>query len=306
VGQGEVFVSEVDESDGSIALYRPEVAVLLNVSLDHKSIEELRMLFGDFLAVSPRAAVNFDNEDARFLSEKARDVLSFAIDHPDATIGIEPGTIEETPTGIAALLVDRREDEAHALRINMPGRHNLANALAAVAGAAAAGVPVHEAVLALSTFAGLARRFDVLGTSPSGVTVIDDFGHNPEKCRATLRTLKAHPGRVIAFFQPHGYGPLRQMGYELAQTFAAELGPEDVTILCDPVYFGGTVDRSEGSERIVALIEQAGGRAEYIPTRKGCGERILEIARPGDRLVVMGARDDTLTEFACALLATLP
>lgn len=188
----------------------------------------------------------------------------------------------------------------------MPGRHNLANALAAVAGAAAAGVPVHEAVLALSTFAGLARRFDVLGTSPGGVTVIDDFGHNPEKCRATLRTLKTHPGRVIAFFQPHGYGPLRQMGHELAQTFAAELGPEDVTILCDPVYFGGTVDRSEGSERIVALIEQGGGRAEYIPTREGCGEQILELAQTGDRVVVMGARDDTLTEFAQSLLAKLP
>ena len=187
----------------------------------------------------------------------------------------------------------------------MPGRHNLSNALAAVAGAVAAGVPVHSACLALSTFAGLARRFDVIGNSPSGITVIDDFGHNPEKCRATLRTLKAQPGRVIAFFQPHGYGPLKQMGAELAETFAAELGPEDITILCDPVYFGGTVDRSEGSERIVRLIEQAGGSAEYVPTREGVADRIVEIARPGDRIAVMGARDDTLTLFAKDLLARL-
>ena len=191
------------------------------------------------------------------------------------------------------------------LRVRMPGRHNLANALAAVAGASAAGVPVEEAARALATFEGLARRFDLIGTSPTGVTVIDDFGHNPEKCRATLRTLKAHPGRVIAFFQPHGYGPLRQMGHELAQTFAEELGPEDVTILCDPVYFGGTVDRSEGSERIVRLIEAAGGRAQYLPTREDCGERIVAIARPGDRVAIMGARDDTLTEFARRVLAAL-
>jgi UDP-N-acetylmuramate--alanine ligase len=305
VGQGEVFVSEVDESDGSIALYRPDVAVLLNVSLDHKSIEELRVLFGNFVAGAPHAAVNFDNEEARFLAENAKDVFSFGIEHPQAMFGIEPGTIEDTPTGISAILVDRREDIAHALRLNMPGRHNLANALAAVAGAAAAGVPVREAVLALATFAGLARRFDVIGRSPSGIAVIDDFGHNPEKCRATLRTLKAHPGRVIAFFQPHGYGPLRQMGEELAQTFAEELGPEDVTILCDPVYFGGTVDRSEGSERIVRLIEQAGGRAEHIHSREACGDRIVALARPGDRVAVMGARDDTLTEFAKGLLARL-
>jgi len=306
VGDGPVFVSEVDESDGSIALYRPEVSVLLNVSLDHKSIEELRVLFRNFLAAAPRAAVNFDNEEARFLAEHANDVISFGIDHPEAMFGIEPGTIEDRPTNIAALLVDRREDVAHGLKINMPGRHNLANALAAVAGAVAAGVPVEEAVLALSTFKGLARRFDVIGTSPSSMTVIDDFGHNPEKCRATLRTLKAHPGRVIAFFQPHGYGPLRQMGHELAETFAEELGSEDVTLMCDPVYFGGTVDRSEGSERIVGLIEQDGGRAEYIPTREACGDRIVEIARPGDRVVVMGARDDTLTAFAKDVLARLP
>jgi UDP-N-acetylmuramate--alanine ligase len=110
---------------------------------------------------------------------------------------------------------------------------------------------------------------------------------------------------VIAFFQPHGYGPLRQMGHELAQTFARELGPDDLTILCDPVYFGGTVDRSEGSERIVGLIEAAGGNAEYIAAREDCGERIAAIARPGDRIVVMGARDDTLTEFARAILKRL-
>ena len=187
----------------------------------------------------------------------------------------------------------------------MPGRHNLSNALAAIAAANAAGVPVADAVAALGHFAGLARRFDIIGTSPAGVTVIDDFGHNPEKCRATLRTLKAHPGRVLAFFQPHGYGPLRQMGHELAETFAEELGPEDLTLLCDPVYFGGTVDRSEGSERIVDLIAAAGGKALHINTREGCGDFLVANARPGDRIVVMGARDDTLTDFAEGLLARL-
>jgi UDP-N-acetylmuramate--alanine ligase len=132
--------------------------------------------------------------------------------------------------------------------------------------------------------------------------VIDDFGHNPEKCAATLRTLKSSPGRVIAFFQPHGYGPLRQMGKELAETFARELDANDITIMCDPVYFGGTVDRSEGTERIIAMIEAAGGRAEYIASREDCGARIVKLAQPGDRIVVMGARDDTLTTFAKSIM----
>jgi UDP-N-acetylmuramate--alanine ligase len=305
VGNGSVFVSEVDESDGSIALYRPQVAVLLNVSLDHKSMEELRALFSGFVMTARHVAANADDEEARLIATHAGQVITFGVQAPDATLGVVEGTIDESGAGIGAVLLDRRDGSTHRLTLQMPGRHNLSNALAAIAGAAAAGVDIAEAVAALASFKGLARRFDVIGTSPSGVTVIDDFGHNPEKCRATLRTLKAHPGRVIAFFQPHGYGPLRQMGHELARTFAEELGPEDLTLMCDPVYFGGTVDRSEGSERIVVMIEEHGGRAEYIPTRDGCGERILAHARPGDRVVVMGARDDTLTTFAQELLARL-
>jgi UDP-N-acetylmuramate--alanine ligase len=214
--------------------------------------------------------------------------------------------VGQAATSLSARVADRASGAVCELRLGVPGRHNLSNALAAIAGAATAGIAVGDAVSALASFEGLARRFEVIGTSRSGVTVIDDFGHNPEKCRATLRTLKAHPGRVIAFFQPHGYGPLRQMGHELARTFADELGPDDITLMCDPVYFGGTVDRSEGSERIVALIEDHGGRAEYIATREGCGERIVALARPGDRIVVMGARDDTLSGFAKQLLTSLP
>ena len=302
VGSRSIYVSEVDESDGSIALYRPAVGVLLNVSLDHKGMDELRELFGAFLGRSRIAAINADDGEALALLPRANEVLTFGIDQEKAQIGIVPGSIADGPTRQAALVADRHDAAQYPLTLNMPGRHNLSNALAAIAGAACAGVPVKLAVEALANFAGLARRFDVIGTSASGITVIDDFGHNPEKCAATLRTLKASRGRVIAFFQPHGYGPLRQMGRELAQTFARELGPDDITIMCDPVYFGGTVDRSEGSERIVALINAAGGRAEHIAAREDCGRRITDLAQAGDRIVVMGARDDTLTEFARSLL----
>lgn len=305
VGEGRIFVSEVDESDGSIALYRPSVGVLLNVSLDHKSIEELRMLFRNFLRASGRTAVNFDNEEARFLADGIEHVLPFAIDNSEAIIKIERGSIVEQADSISAVVIDKRDKTAHPLHLHMPGRHNLSNALAAIAGANAAGLPVADAVQALRGFRGLARRFDIVGSTDSGITVIDDFGHNPEKCAATLRTLKSQPGRVIAFFQPHGYGPLRQMGHELAKTFAALLDSDDVTILCDPVYFGGTVDRSEGSERIIELIREAGCTAEHVPERSDVASRIFGIAQPGDRVVVMGARDDTLTLFAKDLLARL-
>ncbi len=306
IGQPGVFVSEVDESDGSIALYRPTVGVLLNVSLDHKSIEELRVLFGAYVAVAGTAVINCDSPEAGYLVPRAQNKVTFGIRSREADITVDPDSIDQGEHGIRALVIDNRRREVFQLDLPMPGLHNLSNALAALAAASAAGISIGHAAFALRSFAGLARRFDVIGTSPAGISVIDDFGHNPEKCAATLRTLKATPGRVIAFFQPHGYGPLRQMGEELAQTFARELGPEDVTILCDPVYFGGTVDRSVGSERIAALIKVSGGRAEHIPAREDCAERIVALARPGDRIAVMGARDDTLTEFARSILARLP
>ena len=298
VGGQSLYVSEVDESDGSIALYRPAVGVLLNVSLDHKSMEELRQLFADYLSRSRIAVINADDKEALALLPHAREVITFGIDQEKAQIGVAPGSIAEGPIRQAAMIVDRHDRSEHPLRLNMPGRHNLSNALAAIAAAAAAGVPVAAAVEALAGFDGLARRFDISGTNHAAITVIDDFGHNPEKCAATLRTLRAHQGRVIAFFQPHGYGPLRQMGDELAQTFANELEKDDRVLFSDPVYFGGTVDRSEGSARIVQLINEAGGNASHIPSRKNIEDRLVNMARPGDRIVVMGARDDTLSEFA--------
>lgn len=305
VGSPQIFVSEVDESDGSIALYRPTVGVLLNVSLDHKSMEELRVLFGNYLKVSGCAVVNADNLEAKSLGEKHPQVITFGTRTEDADISVAQDSIDSGPLSIRAAVMDTRDHSVWPLILPMPGMHNLSNALAAIAAASAAGIEVSRAVYALRTFEGLGRRFDVIGTTDSDITVIDDFGHNPEKCAATLRTLKSTPGRVIAFFQPHGYGPLRQMGNELAQTFARQLGDDDVTIMCDPVYFGGTVDRSEGTERIIAMIEAVGGKAEHIPSREDCGKRIAELAQPGDRIVVMGARDDTLTAFAKKVFAEL-
>ena len=305
VGAGGLFVSEVDESDGSIALYHPSVAVLNNVSLDHKSLEELRALFGAFLARAPIAAINLDDPETAALAPHAHSLITFGLTSPSADLTIQPGSITPSPTSITATLLDRRNGDTHPLALRIPGLHNLANALAALAASAATGLPLAEATAALASFTGLARRFDIVGTSPQGITVIDDFGHNPDKVAATLKTLKAHPGRIIALFQPHGYGPLRQMGAELAQTFAQILAPDDLTILTDPVYFGGTVDRSQGSERITTLIAQAGGTALHIPTRTAAAQHIAQIAQPGDRIAIMGARDDTLTLFARDLLSTL-
>lgn len=301
VGDGGIMVSEVDESDGSIALFDPEVAVLNNVSLDHKSLEELRQLFGDFAQKAKHCIWNTDD------AETAALVGGFNLDGA-MSFGFSDGAdfraadIEEAPISSRFTLSVKGSD--FAVTMQVPGIHNIANALAAIAATSAVGVPVATSVTAIAKFTGLARRFDVIGTAHD-ISVIDDFGHNPDKIAATLKTMKTFPGRIIVFFQPHGFGPIHKMGAELAQVFADILDNDDRVILCDPVYFGGTVDRSIGSESITGAVNTSGGSAEHIADRADCGWHIVDIAQPGDRIVIMGARDDTLSLFASDILAKL-
>ncbi|MGE5721757.1 MAG: UDP-N-acetylmuramate--L-alanine ligase [Sphingomonadales bacterium] len=301
-GKGDVFVSEVDESDGSIALYRPKIAVLNNITLDHKSLDELRGLFTDFLGKAEIAIVNDDDEESRELAAQLppERLIRFSLSDPAADIRAE--NIDEEPLAIIFDVV--RGEHRIRVRLPVPGRHNAANALAAIAAAELCGVHLGEAAAALSEFQGLRRRFEVVGTK-NGISVIDDFGHNPDKIAATLRTLHAFPGRLLVLFQPHGYGPLRVMKQPLIDCFAENLAPEDVLVLTDPVYFGGTVERTVGSADIVEGVRAAGRNAEHIGERAAAGERLLNLAGPGDRIVIMGARDDTLSTFATELLAGL-
>jgi UDP-N-acetylmuramate--alanine ligase len=186
--------------------------------------------------------------------------------------------------------------------LQAPGLHNVANALAALGAAQACGVELAEAAAALGDFAGIRRRFEVVGTA-GGVTVIDDFAHNPDKIAATLDTLHAFPGRLLVMFQPHGYGPLRQMKDAFVEVFAGRLAADDVLLMPEPVYFGGTTDRSVTSRDIT---EALGGRnTTALADREACGERLVELAKPGDRIVIMGARDDTLSQFAAEVLSRL-
>ncbi|WP_447763726.1 Mur ligase family protein [Sphingopyxis panaciterrae] len=300
VGDAATYVSEVDESDGSIALYAPDVAVVTNISLDHKSLEELHALFADFLLKARVAVVNIDDEESTpFLA--LDNVISFGFYESEDT-DIRASDFEALPDGCRFAV--HADGTAYQVKLRMPGRHNAANALAAIAAARAVDIPVAQSVAALADFAGLARRYEVLGQA-NGVTVIDDFAHNPDKVAATLAAVAELPGRALLFFQPHGYGPLRQMGKELAASFANGMRDGDRLFVCDPVYFGGTVDRSIGSEALVADIVAGGGDAVHLNTRAACGAAMLDEATPGDRILILGARDDTLTEFGRELLGKL-
>jgi UDP-N-acetylmuramate--alanine ligase len=303
IGGPDLFVSEVDESDGSIARYDPTVAVVSNISLDHKSMEELRDLFGGFTGRAAKAVLNLDNVETQALAQSlpADRVITFALGEESATLNAHD--LEPLPTGMRFTLTELGGAPVPAV-LNVPGAHNVANALAALGAVRAIGVPLVEAVAALETFAGIRRRMEVVGTA-AGVTVIDDFAHNPDKIAATLKTLHAFDGRLLILFQPHGFGPLRLMKAEFIDGFAGLMREDDVLLMPEPVYFGGTTDRSVGSEDIAAGVRAAGRAAEALATREACGDRLVELARPGDRIIVMGARDDTLSVFAASLLDRL-
>jgi UDP-N-acetylmuramate--alanine ligase len=303
VGKGDIFVSEVDESDGSIALYRPRIAVLNNIALDHKSLAELRELFADFIAKAETSVINLDNDETVRLAERRpRDaIVSYSLEDEGAdlfatSIGVEPDGI--------AFELKFRGRAIGTVRLRVPGRHNAANALAAIGASYAAGVPLEEARDALGGFQGIRRRLEYVGTANS-VIVIDDFAHNPDKIAATLSTLHDFPGRLLVMFQPHGFGPLRLMREGFIDTFARALAKDDVLIMPEPVYFGGTVTRDVTSLDIVEGVRAQDRSAFAFADRTQCGEKLVELASPGDRIVVMGARDDTLSLFAAGLVERL-
>jgi UDP-N-acetylmuramate--alanine ligase len=309
VGDGDIFVSEVDESDGSIALFEPRMAVVNNISLDHKSLDELRALFGGFIAKAPTVVLNLDNAETAALAAimkpgdmKPGQAITYSLNNTRADLlALTP---VQSPTGVAFQVKARDSGETAAVVLKVPGLHNVANALAALSVAKACGVALKEAAAHLADFSGIRRRLEVVGTA-NDITVIDDFAHNPDKIAATLETMHAFPGRLLLMFQPHGYGPIRLMRNALVDCFASGLRDEDVLVMPEPVYFGGTVDRSVGSRDIVDEIQRRGRKALAFADRDDCGDALVKSARFGDRIVVMGARDDSLSQFAHELVRRL-
>ena len=302
VGDPELFVSEVDESDGSIALYQPEIAVLTNISLDHKGMDELRGLFAAFLLRARTAVLNLDDPETRAIADivPVANCVGYGFDSPGAAFMGKD--LQLQPDGLTFAL--EAEGERTEVRLAVPGRHNASNALAALAVTRALGVRIEDAVAALGRFDGLKRRLETVGEA-AGVTVIDDFAHNPDKIDATLATLRAQEGRLLILFQPHGFGPLAKMGDELADSFARGLAPGDRLYLPDPAYFGGTTERARGSDWLAEAVRERGADSVHVPERAQIGDALLDEARRGDRILIMGARDDTLSEFARELVERL-
>ncbi|MBK6734565.1 MAG: hypothetical protein IPO18_19120 [bacterium] len=292
------LVVEADESDGSLVRYEPWLGVVLNLGLDHKQPDEILAMFRTFRARTrgPFVAAADENlADVRLgavlfgAEPDAREAAFRAVD-----IALAPAT--------AAFRVG-----ADAFTLAQPGRHNVLNATAAIAACAQAGLPPADMAAPLRAFGGISRRFQSVG-SVGGVEVIDDFAHNPDKLAAALATAHgrlAPGGRVLAVFQPHGYGPTRFLKAALIDAFSAHLDPVDVLWMPEIFFAGGTVTRDISSADLVAGIAHRGRDARFEKERARLASLIAAEARPKDVVLVMGARDPSLTAFAHDCLSAL-
>ena len=290
-------VAEACESDGTLVGYHPGVGVILNVSRDHAELDALREQFATFAKQCQTLWVNAASAEAQALGAEVGARRFGTADDADARLVIDSagphrgrGTLHIGSTRIP-------------LTLPQPGVHNLENAAAAAAIASTLGISPVSIAGALATFPGVARRFEVVGKTAGGVRVVDDYAHNADKVRAAVSTAQ-EAGRVVAVFQPHGFGPARFLRPELAELLPRLLRPQDRWCYAEIFYAGGTVAR-DLSSRDLATDLPAEMRAGYAEDHAAVVRWVAQEAEPGDTVLIMGARDPDLPALARSVYAAL-
>ncbi len=283
-GASDLLVIEADESDGTLVKYRAEKALFLNISKDHKSVTETLELFHRLSSQTPHVIKNADDPGLDSLAAAQRFGLREGADcRPQSVRALTP---------FVRFILDGTDFE-----LPLPGTHNLSNALAALCLCRTEGVRLEEMVGPLQEFKGIMRRFAV-GRTPKGITVVDDYAHNPEKIKAAILTARDFGNRLVAVFQPHGYVPTRFLKDELVDTFARFIRGSDELYFLPIYYTGGTVKKDISSEDLAEWVGKQGVRCDSPQNRSALISTLKERVRPGDVVIVMGARDPTLSLLA--------
>jgi UDP-N-acetylmuramate--alanine ligase len=293
-GAGEWLVAEADESDGSFLWLAPEIAVVTSIEADHldhyKDEGEVRDTFLAFMQnVEPTGAI------VAWIEDPGVRALAPLVPGRLITYGFSQGewTAEREPSkGEQMLLVSGGGAPARAVNLPVPGAHNALNALAAIAVASEIGIPFETIAAALSRYGGVRRRFERRGVV-RGVTLVDDYAHNPSKVRAVLAAAREQaPRRVVAVFQPHLYSRTLHLGRELG----AALSSADLVVVTD--VYGAREDPQPGvTGKIVVdgvLDAEPRRRVAYLPKRGDIVPYVAERARPGDLVLTIGAGDVTM------------
>lgn len=296
VGSSEWLVIEADESDGSIVQYHPAIGILLNIEKDHKELDELMNIFETFRNNSSLFIVNQSNEHSKKLSVNL--INDFETDGKKPGAGFFAGGFLQKGFHISFTINNEN------FEMNVAGRHNMENAVAAVAAAVQAGVPVKTASEALKHYEGIYRRCQVLGNK-NGVWVVDDFAHNPVKCAAAIRSCQPVANKVIAWFQPHGYIPTKFLRSDFVKEIAEALRPQDEIWMSEIFYAGGTTTKDISAEDLVNDIKAMGKNAFFIEDRNHFLEAARSHIQEGNVLLLMGARDPSLESFSKTIFEAL-
>lgn len=288
VGAGELLVIEADESDGSIVQYKPEIGLLLNIDKDHQEIDELLSLFGTFKKNSRKFITNQSHPlTAPLTSQWAND---FATD-TSRDAGYTASNFKQEGM-VISFKVNNQPFSLH-----LPGKHNMENAVAATAVAHQLGVDLATCAAALKNYEGIYRRHQVLGQK-HGVWMIDDYAHNPVKCAAAIAACQPIAPKVIAWFQPHGYKPTKFLRADFVKELAAVLRPEDEIWMSEIFYAGGTAVKDISANDLINDLKALGKRAFFAEHRDDFIETVRPHLTPNSVLLLMGARDPSLEQFA--------
>jgi len=290
-GAGKWLVIEADESDGSIVQYHAEIGLLLNVDKDHKEIDELMQVFGTFKQNSQRFIVNQSHPLAAGLSQD----LNFDFCHHE---GCTSGYIARDfkQSGLAIQFTINHVP----FSLQVVGRHNMENAVAAATVAAAVGVDLSVAAAALQQYEGIYRRHQVIGQK-NGTWLIDDYAHNPAKCAASIEACQPIANKVIAWFQPHGYGPTRFLRKDFVEEIARVLRPQDEIWMSEIFYAGGTATKDISANDLIQDLQQLGKQAFFVEDRNQLAAAIRPHLSEDSVLLLMGARDPSLETFAATV-----
>ena len=295
-GKGEWLVIEADESDGSIVQYEAEIGILLNVDKDHQEIDALMDIFDVFKRNTKGPFVV--NQSHPLAAKLSRDITSnFSTDIHSGAGYVGAGFSQE---GLSIkFLINNVPFVLHTV-----GRHNMENALAASAAAGLLGVDLTISAAALRQYEGIYRRHQVIGNK-HGVWLIDDYAHNPAKCVASIAACQYVAPKVIAWFQPHGYGPTRFLRSEFVKEIAGVLRPEDEIWMSEIFYAGGTAVKDISANDLINDLKALGKNAFFVERRQDFMKEARSHLSGDAVLLLMGARDPSLESFAREVWAEL-
>ena len=292
VGDGDIMVAEADESDGSFLKMKPTIAIVTNIDLEHvdhyAGLDAIREAFSAFLSRVPfygAAVVCIDDEHVRaILPQVDRKVITY-------------GESDDADVRATAIAIDGFSStfEVHAfgqelgrVKLQLPGRHSVANALAAIAVGLELDIPFRTIVAGLRTFRGVDRRLQVRGRL-GDITVIDDYGHHPTEIQATLEAMRgAYSGRLVVAFQPHRYSRTKS----LLQEFGASFGLADVVYVTD-IYPASErpVPGVTGDTVVQAIRRHGHPDVNYVEDKLELPNVLSERLQSGDVLLTLGAGD---------------